>query len=179
MGKRKNSTNDDEQLPGQMSILDLIEEEPQSFEDYIGKCRFCMWNGYGLYDQFGNRKKDAGSYNCQWEQTRHGITQCIDKSFWKPDIRTIPKLCGNCRHSNCFHYQIKPEYKENSAKAFSDPVEEPNIYCTRDDGSVNRTAPFERFTSKNFGACKWDRQHEWDSCEAWEQDRSVLEEDKG
>ena len=29
-------------------------------------------------------------------------------------------------------------YKEYDAKAFSDPVEEPNIYCTRYDGSVNR-----------------------------------------
>lgn len=179
MGKRKNNKTDDEQLPGQMSILDLIEEEPQSFEDYIGKCRFCMWYGYGLYDPYGKRRKDTGSYNCQWEQTRHGITQCVDKSFWKPDIRTIPKLCGNCRHSNCFHYQIKPEYKENSAKAFSDPVEEPNIYCTRDDGSVNRSVPYAAYTSKSFGACKWDRQHEWDSCEAWEKDTSVLKEDKG
>ena len=90
----------DETIPGQMSILDLIEEEPQSFEDYIGKCKYCMWNGYGLYDPYGKRRKDAGSYNCQWEQTRHGITQCVDKSFWKPSIYTIPKLCGNCKHSN-------------------------------------------------------------------------------
>lgn len=171
---------DDEQIPGQMDLSDLIEEaKPQTWEEYIGKCRYCMWYGYGLYDHFGKRRADAGPYACQWETTKRGIKPyCLHKSFWKPDIRTIPKLCGNCTHSNCFHYQTKPEYKENSAKAFSDPVEEPNIYCTRDEGSVNRSAPFEQFTSKSFGACKWDRQHEWDTCDAWQSDRQTLKEEK-
>ena len=63
-------------------------------------------------------------------------------------------------------------YKEYDAKAFSDPVEEPNIYCTRDDGSVNRQQPFREFYSQHFGACLWDRQHEWDTCDAWEKDRN-------
>ena len=79
---------------------------------------------------------------------------------------------------NCFHYQTKPEYKgkEGSAKAFADPIEEPNIYCMAPDGSVNRVYPYKAFYVQGFGACHWDQQHEWDSCDAWQRDASILKD---
>lgn len=224
---------DDEQLPGQLSVFDLLNEgrpcdyswqreigqmvefddgrigtitkiepyytevltkdgllvgtpttmaphkpKPQTIQDYIGKCKYCMWYGYGLYSQYGNKRKEGTEeYNCQWEMKRPG-TRCKNHDFWKPSTHTIPKLCGNCKHSNCFHYQKKEQYEEYDAKAFSDPVEEPNIYCTRDDGSVNRQQPFKEFYSQHFGACLFDRQHEWDTCDAWEKDRDILREEQ-
>ena len=166
-------------IEGQLDVFDILAEaeapkeepqgEPQTFEDYIGRCEYCMWYGYGLYDWRGNRRKGTEGLNCQWETKGKGFA-CLGKSKWKPSTYTIPHLCGNCRHSNCFHYQKKPEYKDNDPRAFSDPVEEPNIYCTRDEGSVNRQQPFKDCYEKNFGACRWDRNHEWDTCEAWELD---------
>ena len=156
------------------------ELPPQTMQDYIGKCKYCMWYGYGLYSPYGNKRKEGTEeYNCQWEMKRNGIPpRCKKHDFWKPSIYSIPKLCGNCKHSNCFHYQKKEQYKEYDAKAFSDPVEEPNIYCTRDEGSVNRSQPFKEFYSQHFGACLWDRQHEWDTCEAWEKDKDILREEQ-
>ena len=181
---------DDTQIECQISLFDMMPAEaigpkpdkPETFADYIGKCKYCMWYGYGLYEPYGHkRKKGTEGQMCQWEVSRKGIpTRCKNHDFWKPSIYAIPKLCGNCRHSNCFCYQTKPEYegKEGSAKAFADPVEEPNIYCTREDGSVNRQQPFLAFYSDHFGACLWDRQHEWDTCDGWERDRDILKEDK-
>ena len=154
--------------------------ELKTMQDYIGQCKYCMWYGYGLYSPYGNKRKEGTEkYNCQWEMKRNGLKpQCKNHDFWKPSIYTIPKLCGNCKHSNCFHYQKKEQYKEYDAKAFADPVDEPNIYCTRDDGSVNRQQPFKEFYSQHFGACLWDRQHEWDTCDAWEKDRDILREEQ-
>ena len=156
----------------------ITPKKMETFADYIGKCEYCMWYGYGLYEPYGHkRKKGTEGQNCQWTEGKNPY--CVNKSFWKPSTYTIPKLCGNCRHSNCFHYQRKPQYKENDIRGFSDPVEEPNIYCTREDGSVNRQQPFLAFYSNHFGACLWDRQHEWDTCDAWERDWEILDkEDK-
>ena len=174
--------NGDEYINGQLSIFDLapdLEPKPQTFAEYIGQCKYCMWYGYGLYDPYGHKRKPGTEgQNCQWEVSRRGIPpQCHNRDFWKPSIYAIPKLCGNCRHSNCFYYQSKPEYKDKeSIKAFQDPLEEPNIYCTAPDGSVNRVQPFKEFCSNHFGACLWDRQHEWDSCDAWQRDASILKE---
>lgn len=150
--------------------------ELEEFSDYVGKCEYCMWYGYGLYSTFtGERKKGTEQYNCQWEM-KNGTLEpwCTEKSFWKPSCKKIPRLCGNCDHSNSFHYQCKPQYKEHSFEAIHDPVEEPNIYCTREDGSVNRRYVFQKFWANNFGARKWDRQHEWDTCDAWRSDRETL-----
>ena len=164
-------------LVGTPTTMAPHEPKPKTMQEYIGECKYCMWYGYGLYSPYGN-KRDEGTegYNCQWEMKRPG-TRCKNHNMWKPSIDSIPKLCGNCKHSNCFHYQKKEQYKEYDAKAFSDPVEEPNIYCTRDEGSVNRQQPFKEFYSQHFGACLWDRQHEWDTCDAWEKDRDILRED--
>jgi hypothetical protein len=167
---------DDHIYAGTPTTMWPYEEPPETFADYVGKCKYCMWYGYGLYEPYGHkRKKGTEGQNCQWEVSRQGIPpSCKNHSFWKPSIYAIPKLCGNCRHSNCFHYQKKEQYKENDSRAFSDPVEEPNVYCTRDDGSVNRQQPFLAFCSSHFGACLWDRQHEWDTCDAWQTDGQTL-----
>ena len=173
--------NGDEQIAGQISLFDIapeLEPQPQTFEDYVGQCKYCMWYGYGLYTPLGHKRiPGTEAYNCEWEMQKTAFMKCINHSRWKPSTYHIPKLCGNCTHANCFHYQTKPEYagKEGSAKAFADPVEEPNIYCTRDDGSINRTQPFLQFYENHFGACLWDRQHEWDSCEAWQSDGWTLD----
>ena len=173
----------EEPIVGQLSLFDLapeLEEKPKTFEDYIGKCKYCMWYGYGLYTSLGHKRiPGSEAYNCEWEMQKTAFMKCINHSRWKPGIYTIPKLCGNCIHCNCFHYQTKPEYKgkEGSAKAFADPVEEPNIYCTREDGSVNRQYPYKAFYEEHFGACLWDRQHEWDTCEAWERDWEILDKE--
>jgi hypothetical protein len=178
---------EDNQIDGQLSLFDMMPAEavgpkpdkPKTFADYVGQCKYCMWYGYGLYEPYGHkRKKGTEGQMCQCEVSRKGVpTRCKNHDFWKPSIYTIPKLCGNCRHSNCFHYQKKEQHKEYDAKAFSDPVEEPNIHCTREDGSVNRQQPFLAFYSNHFGACLWDRQHEWDTCEAWERDWEILDKE--
>lgn len=46
-----------EQLPGQMSILDFIEDEPEEFEDYIGKCKYFARWVRGCHYQSRTRKK--------------------------------------------------------------------------------------------------------------------------
>lgn len=143
--------------------------ELAEFSDYVGKCEYCMWYGYGLYDPFSHkRRKGMEGLNCQWEKSK--FYHCTNGDFWKPGEYAIPKLCSNCYWSNSFCYQKKPEYKENSREAFHDPVEEPNIYCTREDGSVNRREVFRDFWEDGFGPCRWDRQHEWDTCDAWRSD---------
>lgn len=177
--------NENWDIEGQLNVFDVLAEaeapkeaqgEPQTFEDYIGRCEYCYWYGYGLYDNI-TRKRRPGTegLHCQWEQ-KSKIYQCIGKIRWKPSRYTIPRLCGNCRESNCFHYQRKPQYDRDNAQAFRDPVEEPNIYCMRDEGSVNRQYPYKDFYEKHFGACLWDRQHEWDTCDAWVRDTDILQE---
>ena len=106
---------EDNQIDGQLSLFDMMHSEaigpkpdkPQTFADYVGQCKYCMWYGYGLYEPYGHKRKPGTEGQmCQWEVSRKGIpTRCKNHDFWKPSIYAIPKLCGNCRHSNCFHYQ--------------------------------------------------------------------------
>ena len=176
-------------MTGQMTIFDYMAEEteqetepirpvvsdPGDFEQYIGKCEFCMWYGYGLRNE-----KPTDGHHCQWEEPhRHAPFVCKNRSKWKPGDYYIPGLCSNCTYSNCFHYQEKEEYKgKRGVMAFRDPVEEPNIYCTRDEGSLNRREVYRDFWEHGFGACKWDRQHEWDTCDGWRSDGWKLRRDK-
>jgi len=150
-------------------------EQEKDFTQYIGKCKFCYWRGYGLYDPITHkRRKGTEGLACQWEKSK--FSGCKNHSKWMPGDYYIPGMCSNCAWSNCFHYQRKPEYGEkDSLKAFKDPVEEPNIYCTREEGSVNRRQPFKDYCWHNFGACRWDRQHEFDVCDAWQSDGWKLE----
>ena len=172
-------------LEGQMTIFDLmtgpadeLQDVPEGFARYIGQCKYCMWYGYGLYDPITRkRRKGTEGQMCQWEGKKN--LGCHDRSKWKPGEYAIPGMCANCAWANCFHYQIKSEYEgKDTVKAFKDPVEEPNIYCTREGGSVNRRQPFRDFYEMHFGACLWDRQHEWDVCDAWQSDGWRLERRK-
>lgn len=127
--------------------------EPKCFEDYVGKCDFCHW-----------QKNECNKFNCQWSslnQDKHSYKHCDNGSFWLPNAQSIPKLCGACKYSNSFVYD---------GEDINHPVEEPNIYCTRDEGSLNRHKPYENKYQWGFGIGTWHRQHEWDSCDAWELD---------
>lgn len=144
----------------QMTLNDLIQEEPEQpkeqkdfsnikeFAGYVGKCEFCDWG--------------TDERTCQWSvknESRYSYKHCENGSFWKPDALSIPKLCGSCKYANSFVYEGEDIYH---------PIEEPNIYCTREDGSVNRQRPFINFCQEGFGVGYWHRQHEWDTCDAWE-----------
>ena len=86
--------------------------------------------------------------------------QSIDGSHWLPDGTKIPGLCGCCKHGNCFEYEGESH----------NPIEEPNIYCEHDDGSLNRYCPYEKYKQERFGVGTWHRQHEYDTCERWEKE---------
>lgn len=121
---------------------------PSSFKDYIGRCEFCDWG--------------VDEITCQWSNknpSRHKYGGCECGSKWMPDVWKIPKLCGGCRWHNDFHYQ---------GEDIDHPIEEPNIYCTRPGGSINRIKPYQEFEEAGFGVGTWHRQHEFDSCEGWE-----------
>lgn len=181
------------QIQGQMSIFDRIEapqkaaapdqeqekdpvrerEAPKEFKDYIGRCEFCMWA--------------QSEETCDWsdknpKQYYKGELACKNKDRWKPADSRIPRLCANCEHSNPFVYQIKPENAPKngkySSKAADDPIEEPNIYCTKWMGSVNRSKPFQQFENPGFGVGHYHQQHEWDTCDVWEPDEQMRKREK-
>ena len=121
---------------------------PNTWEEYVGRCEYCEW---------GQNK-----YTCQWSfdnPNKYSYKHCKNGSFWHPDSWKIEGLCGGCKYHNSFHYQ---------GEDINNPIEEPNIYCTREEGSLNRQKPYERFYQHGFGVGMWHRQHEWDVCEAWE-----------
>ena len=142
-------------MDGQLSLFD-IDYSNSEFKQYIGKCEYCMW---------GDDEK-----TCIWSFTNedsYSYKQCHSRNLWRPDELKIPRLCGSCKYANCFRYESKPEYKD-SVKAAYDPVETPNIYCIKKGGSVNRSQPFLEYYTHNFGVGHWDRQHELDTCDAYE-----------
>ena len=154
-------------MDDQMTIFDYCKQM-RTPEYYEHKCEFCYWG--------------SDESTCQWSTLsgRQHISYfaCVDHSKWQPSISDIPRLCGNCKHCNQFEYQTKPEYEEEerrhngySRRAADDPLEEPNIYCTRPGGSVNRTRPYLKYCEHGFGVGHWHRQHEWDTCDGWELDR--------
>lgn len=180
----------EKQLKGQMSIFDFPEcipdkveqriynaphtpqlprepqKVPETFADYVGRCEYCMWG-----------KDEASchwSVNCTDKHHKSIIQECDENhSFWKPDSWKIPKLCGNCRHSNNFVCKCEKEEVDQYGVVRRDldkPIEEPNIYCTRHDGSINRSRPYEVYCTPGFGVGHWHRQREWDTCDGWELD---------
>ena len=181
------------QIKGQMSIFDNIKplkkaagpdpgeekdplkdrEPPKCFKDYIGRCEYCMWGE-------SEETCDYSEKNPKAYYT--GEFACKNKEKWKPSSWRIPRLCSNCEHSNPFVYQIKPEYAPKNGRynkmAAEDPVEEPNIYCTKWMGSVNRSKPFQEFENPGFGVGRYHQQHEWDTCDAWEPDEQMRKREK-
>ena len=147
--------------------LDIFEymKTTDPFKRFRGNCHCCYWG--------------SSEDTCQWRKSK--FMGCENKSKWAPSPTNIPRLCGNCKYSNQFEYQLKPEYEEDarrhngySRKGADDPLEEPNIYCDRDDGSVNRRSPYRDLWQEGFGIGHWDRQHEWDTCDAWELDKDFF-----
>lgn len=153
--------------------VDKVRAIPNEFAQYIGKCEYCEW---------GKDEETCTWTDKYWEKAGEEFrenTMCINKSRWRPSGNKIPRLCGSCEHSNCFIYDTKPEYQEKinkswnhyCSKAAYDPLETPNIYCDREGGSVNRQQPFLDYYEHNFGVGHWNRQHELDTCDAWEKER--------
>ena len=135
-------------------------------------CAACVW-----------RTKD---HKCKWAEYERRPTKpepiyeypnCDGYGHFMPCQYKVPAMCASCRWGNCFHYETKPEYIEytkrtgkQSRDEFRDPLEEPNIYCTHPEGSLNRRTAYKDIEWPGFGACHWDRQHEWDTCDRWEPD---------
>lgn len=170
---QKNIETSDEVNP---DINPKQKETPKEFSDYIGWCEYCYWGT--------DEETCHWSVNCKDKHHKAVLCECdANHSFWKPNCWKIPHLCGNCKHSNMFAYRSTNEYVKDGVlhKDGYFPIEEPNIYCLRNGGSVNRTRPYEEFCTENFGVGHWHRQREWDTCDAWELDscyHKYLKEEK-
>lgn len=155
-----------------------VEEPAEESEEIVygtRSCAACIW-----------RTKDK---TCKWaeHERRPGkpapvytYPSCEGYGSFEPCMYKVPQMCANCKWSSCFHYETKPEYidyKKLTGKvhrdAFRDPVEEPNIYCEHPEGSLNRRTAYKDVEWPGFGACHWDRQHEWDTCDRWEIERGT------
>lgn len=165
------------EIEGQMSIDDLLREQQKPEYGSRG-CNACWWF-----------RENVG--RCQWaidrDYTRAGKAK-IDYKYpvcgadfagtFEPSPYRVPKMCGNCKWANEFCYKNKPEYAAELAKnngytrrAADDPLEEPNIYCTHPQGSLNRRTEYKDLEWAGFGVGHWNRQHEWDTCDRWEMER--------
>lgn len=129
-------------------------------------CEVCVW-----HDRMGVK-------GCEWNDPywiKGGFKkQIYPDCRFMPDTTKIPGMCGNCKHSNCFIYKTKPEYencKNSHSKAMNDPVDEPNIYCDHHDGSLNRRTAYKDLEQHKFGVGLYHRQHEWDICDRWEEEK--------
>ena len=155
-----------------------VEEPAEESEEIVygtRSCAACIW-----------RTKDK---TCKWadHERRPGkpapvytYPSCEGYGSFEPCMYKVPQMCANCKWSSCFCYETKPEYidyKKLTGKehrdAFRDPVEEPNIYCEHPEGSLNRRTAYKDVEWPGFGACHWDRQHEWDTCDRWEIERGT------
>lgn len=147
----------------QLTIFDCIEEQTPIVYGDRG-CKVCGWFNKG---------------ECQWKDNkfvRHEYPNCM----FRPSEYKVPRMCANCEYANLFHYEIKEEYEEEckkhgnySKKAADDPKEEPNIYCTHYDGSLNRRTEYKDVEVAGFGVGHWHQQHEWDTCDRWKLDNSI------
>jgi hypothetical protein len=159
---------DDYQCDGQMTLENLAEEVKKTEYGSRG-CKACFWFG----------KKAEGCYwNDRYFVKNFGILTYPSCERFEPDPATIPRMCRSCKWSNQFKYEKKTEYAEELKKhngytrtAADDPVEEPNIYCEHPDGSLNRRTEYKDCEQEGFGVGHWDRQHEWDTCDRWVEDR--------
>lgn len=158
-------------MNGQINLFDYIRDTAEITYGHRG-CKSCGWY-----------REDAG--RCQWAilKDRPGIRvdytypSCEGFGSYLPSEYKIPRMCGNCKWANQFEYDIKPEYEESvkrnngyTIESADDPLEEPNIYCTHRDGSLNRRTEYKDIEQAGFGVGHWHRQHEWDTCDRWELD---------
>ena len=166
---------DDYQCDGQMT-LEALAEEVKPIEYGSRGCKVCRWynKSNGPYG-----KKMPGCYwnDAYWVKV-DGMPVYPTCGRFEPAESCVPGMCANCKWSNQFEYQDKPEYAEElkrhngyTRRAADDPLEEPNIYCTHPEGSLNRRTAYKDREQEGFGVGHWDRQHEWDTCDRWKEDR--------
>ena len=151
---------------GQMSLDDYANSTVIKPIEYGDRgCRVCFW--------WNNRKDMPGCYwnDPYWLKEKFCERQIYpDCKFMPDDVKGLP-MCANCEYANSFVFQDKPEHKDNHRRSMYDPLEEPNIYCTHREGSLNRRTAYKDLEQKNFGVGHWHRQHEWDICDRWEPER--------
>lgn len=154
----------------QISINDFLrEQEPIKYGER--SCRACVWfrsEPGRCYWAIQSDKPNKPKQNFFYPSCQRGY------SGFEPYEYKVPRMCSNCKWANQFCYEKKDEYKKEgapggySSKAMYDPVEEPNIYCTHREGSLNRRTEYKDIEWENFGVGHWHRQHEWDTCDRWE-----------
>ena len=148
---------------GQISIFDIL---PAKYGDK--NCGVCGWNRDG---------------RCQWAIFKdkpgkpiinYSYPECGGYCSFMPSEYMVPRMCANCEYGNQFHYETKPEYEKSlerhngyTLEAANDPLEEPDIYCTHKEGSLNRRTEYKECEQAGFGIGHWHRQHEWDTCDRW------------
>ena len=167
---------DDYSCDGQLT-LEGLAEEVKPIEYGSRGCKVCHWH---------NKSTGPGrgriTQGCYWNEAywvkNDGVKAYPTCGQFEPDERKVPGMCANCKWSNQFEYQDKPEYAEELKKhngytrrSADDPLEEPNIYCTHPDGSLNRRTAYKDREQEGFGVGHWHRQHEWDTCDRWQEDR--------
>lgn len=139
-----------EQLEGQMNFISFLEEfnakveaEPVQgdYDSYRQHCDYCV---YQRKEKIRNIE-----YPCYWKAE-------YNECKWKPNCYKIYGTCASCRYSNPFRY------KGNQDK----PEEEPNIYCTHKEGSLNRRNCYlDKWYKSGIGS--WHGQHEMDVCDRY------------
>lgn len=138
-------------MDGQMNIFDFPEYLPD--EKLIeGHCNTCCWANK-------NNKCNKLIYDYdKADRLKHEAGNCDD---WKPNTLLF-KCCHTCDYCNDFEYQ---------GEDIKHPVDEPNIYCTHSEGSLNRYCRWPQHVQPNFGVGLYHRQHEYDLCDRWKLDR--------
>jgi hypothetical protein len=149
---------------GQMNLYEWLNDSKYTPEYGERGCHVCTW-----YDHTNVK-------GCFWNEEYWQKGLDIGKMEYPncrflPDSCKIHGTCETCKYCNQFDYEIKPEYEKNLRKAIYDPVDEPNIYCTHKDGSLNRHTAYKDCEQYKFGVGLYHRQHEWDTCDRWEKDR--------
>lgn len=127
-------------------------------------CQVCAWwDHFDIKGCFWNED--------YWIKSGHKKQEYPECKFM-PSSNKIQKMCDNCKYCNCFVYEEKPEHKgKHDSKAINDPVDEPNIYCDHPEGSLNRHTAYKDLEQHKFGVGLYHRQHEWDTCDRWEENR--------
>lgn len=167
---------DDYTCDGQLT-LEGLAEEVKPIEYGSRGCKVCHWHNKSTGPGRGRITQGCYWNEAYWVKT-DGVKAYPTCGMFEPDERYVPGMCANCKYSNQFEYEMKEEYKKrcrwlgDSPKgAMDDPVEEPNIYCTHPDGSLNRRTAYKDREQEGFGVGHWHRQHEWDTCDRWQEDR--------